>query len=141
MPGDVLVDGVEVLLGDAVELDHPAVAHDEAGLRVEGRPQGDKPEVDVLDREAVEVDPLLVHEPDATDDGPAGLHTHAGHASALGRCAGFDTHAGLGTLGVLGGLGGLGGLGASLLAVVAAGHSLEHSCSHTCEAASAQAMS
>ena len=77
VPRDVLVDRVEVVLGDAVELDDPPVVHDEAGLRIERRPQGDEPELDVLDREAVQVHPLGIHEADASYDRIAGARHFA----------------------------------------------------------------
>ena len=61
------VERVEVRGRAAVHLDDPAVLHHQRRLGVVRAVHRDQPEPDVLVREAVEVDPLLVHEPDATD--------------------------------------------------------------------------
>ena len=50
-----------------VQLDDPAVGDHQSRLRVVRGAQRDQPEVGVLDREAVQVDPLGVHEPDPAD--------------------------------------------------------------------------
>ena len=64
VPGDIGVEGVEVLLRDPVHLHHPAIGDHQARLGVVRGTQRDQAQVGVLDREPVEVDPLLVHEPD-----------------------------------------------------------------------------
>ena len=71
MPGDEGVERVEVLLGHAVHLGDPAAGDHQPRLRVGGRTQRDQAQGGVLDREPVQVDPLLVHEPDRPTGGPA----------------------------------------------------------------------
>ena len=79
VPGDERVDRVEVTLGDAVQLGDPPVGDHQARFGIMRRAQRDQAQVGVLGREAVQVDPLPVHEAD-----PAYFPPRQGLA-ALGR--------------------------------------------------------
>jgi hypothetical protein len=65
--GDHRVQRVEVGGGSGVHLGDPAVLDDQRRVGVVRADHGDQPQADVLVGEAVEIDALLIHEPDAPD--------------------------------------------------------------------------